>query len=91
MLKKIAGFMRKDAVLSIAANLGSTFTPIGNPQNLYLFGKTELRTLEFLKLMFPYTFAAFVLLLVLAYVICRENAAWKGRYLRLFTLANLIF
>lgn len=49
---------------TIAANLGSMFTPIGNPQNLYLFGKTELSTLEFLKIMFPYTVAAFVFLLI---------------------------
>lgn len=49
---------------TIAANLGSMFTPIGNPQNLYLFGKTELSTFGFLKLMFPYTFVAFILLLL---------------------------
>ena len=40
---------------TIAANLGSMFTPIGNPQNLYLFGLTDFTTLDFLKLMFPYT------------------------------------
>ncbi len=26
---------------TIAANLGSMLTPIGNPQNLYLYGKAE--------------------------------------------------
>ena len=28
---------------TIAANLGSMLTPIGNPQNLYLYGKTDVR------------------------------------------------
>ena len=27
-----------------AANLGSMMTPIGNPQNLYLYGKANTRT-----------------------------------------------
>lgn len=47
---------------TIAANLGSMLTPIGNPQNLYLYGKTSLRFVGFMRLMLPYTFIAFVLL-----------------------------
>ena len=34
-----------------AANLGSMLTPIGNPQNLYLFDKYKLSALDFLKTM----------------------------------------
>ena len=40
---------------TIAANLGSMLTPIGNPQNLYLYGKSGMSMAEFLLLMFPYT------------------------------------
>ena len=47
---------------TIAANLGSMFTPIGNPQNLYLFGLTDFTTLDFLKFMFPYMGVSFLLL-----------------------------
>lgn len=47
---------------TIAANLGSMLTPIGNPQNLYLYGKAGLGVGEFLVLMLPYTGAALVLL-----------------------------
>lgn len=47
---------------TIAANLGSMLTPIGNPQNLYLYGKAGLGLGEFLLLMLPYTVIAFVLL-----------------------------
>lgn len=47
---------------TIAANLGSMLTPIGNPQNLYLFGKAGLSVSSFLILMLPYTAASFILL-----------------------------
>lgn len=47
---------------TIAANLGSMLTPIGNPQNLYLYGKASLSFGEFMLLMLPYTVIAFVLL-----------------------------
>ena len=36
---------------TIAANLGSMLTPIGNPQNLYLYGKSQLSFSAFLQLM----------------------------------------
>lgn len=48
---------------TIAANLGSMFTPIGNPQNIYLHGISGMGIGEFLLLMLPYTAASFVLLL----------------------------
>ena len=51
-------------LMTIAANLGSMFTPIGNPQNLYLFSLSEFGIGEFLLLMLPYTVAAAVLLLL---------------------------
>lgn len=49
---------------TIAANLGSMLTPIGNPQNLYLYGKAGIGVGEFLLLMLPYTVLSLVLLLV---------------------------
>lgn len=48
---------------TIAANLGSMFTPIGNPQNLYLYGKAGLGLGSFLALMFPYCLLSLLLLL----------------------------
>lgn len=49
---------------TIAANLGSMFTPLGNPQNLYLYNLMNTDLLSFLKLMFPYTLLALILLVV---------------------------
>lgn len=48
---------------TIAANLGSMFTPIGNPQNLYLFSTSNMGLSEFLGTMFPLTALSFLLLL----------------------------
>lgn len=48
---------------TIAANLGSMLTPIGNPQNLYLYGKAGLSVRAFLGLMMPYTILSLVLLI----------------------------
>ena len=49
-------------LMTIAANLGSMFTPIGNPQNLYLFSLSGMGVPEFLELMWLYTgLAAFML------------------------------
>lgn len=42
------------ALQTIAANLGSMLTPIGNPQNLYLYGKSGLGAGAFIRLMLPY-------------------------------------
>jgi len=47
---------------TIAANLGSMLTPIGNPQNLYLYGKTTMNFGSFVLFMLPYTVVSFVLL-----------------------------
>ena len=47
---------------TIAANLGSMLTPIGNPQNLYLYGCAGMGLGNFIGLMLPYTLLSFALL-----------------------------
>ena len=47
---------------TVAANLGSMLTPIGNPQNLYLYNLSGMGLGEFLSVMFPYTAVSFALL-----------------------------
>lgn len=49
---------------TLAANLGSMLTPVGNPQNLYLYGLSEMDFGAFLLLMLPYTGVTFVLLVL---------------------------
>ncbi len=40
---------------TIAANMGSSLTPIGNPQNLYLYSQSGAAVGDFLLWMLPYT------------------------------------
>ena len=54
---------------TLGANLGSMMTPIGNPQNLYLYGKAGISVIEFLLLMLPFTALAGVLLVSWAIVV----------------------
>ena len=49
---------------TIAANLGSMLTPIGNPQNLYLYGQAGFSFMQFMLLMLPYAAVSFFLLTV---------------------------
>lgn len=49
---------------TIAANLGSMLTPIGNPQNLYLYGQSGMGLGEFVWMMLPYSVLSLVLLII---------------------------
>ena len=47
---------------NIAANLGGMLTPFGNPQNLYLYTKFEIPTLEFVQIMLlPFVIAVLLI------------------------------
>lgn len=52
-------------LMTIAANLGSMLTPIGNPQNLYLFSVSGMDVKSFIQVILPYTLFAAVLLIIL--------------------------
>lgn len=61
-------------LMTIAANLGSMLTPIGNPQNLYLYSTSGLSLGSFVMLMLPYTMIAAVLLLIGIFVRFRKSS-----------------
>lgn len=54
---------------TLAANLGSMLTPIGNPQNLYLYQLGGYTMGEFLKVMLPFTVASGILLILCLFFI----------------------
>lgn len=58
---------------TVAANLGSMMTPVGNPQNLYLYSCAGIPLPEFLRLMVPYTAVSFGLLGVCLVVIGKRG------------------
>ena len=59
---------------TIAANLGSMLTPLGNPQNLYLYGKSGMDMSSFVLLMLPYSIISLVLIAIWAVWLCREGS-----------------
>ncbi len=69
---KMEGKVLKLIVLeTIAANLGSMATPIGNPQNLYLYSASGLSTPQFVLSVIPY--AGLSLILLLAVLLIQKN------------------
>ena len=83
---------------TIAANLGSMVTPIGNPQNLFLYSSGRLGAMAFPALTWPYALTAFVLLMALCWLIPREavqavpaaGAKLPGRKLALYAVLTVI-
>lgn len=65
-------------MMTVAANLGSMLTPVGNPQNLYLYSASHMGLLEFLALMLPYAVAAAALLVVSVLAFARAGAPAGG-------------
>ena len=53
---------------TIAANLGSMATPIGNPQNLYLYSVSDLTAAEFMQAVLPYAGLSLLLLMAVALI-----------------------
>lgn len=80
VLKMILGTQSEKLIVpvvvmqTIAANLGSMLTPIGNPQNLYLYGKTTMNFASFILFMLPYTVIAFLLLSVWCFIFRYQGA-----------------
>lgn len=68
---------------TIAANLGSMLTPIGNPQNLYMYGLTGLSLIDFCKIMLPYSVMSFILLVVAIFFV-------NKRYYSLYKLEKFV-
>ena len=59
---------------TIAANLGSMLTPLGNPQNLFLYSKANMSFVSFVKLMLPYSLLSLVLLIIATFFFIKKEA-----------------
>ncbi len=63
---------------TIAANLGSMLTPVGNPQNLYLYSLSGMSLGEFVLLVLPYTAISLVLLVIANFTIKSSAVEYKA-------------
>ncbi|MBO5944417.1 MAG: citrate transporter [Clostridia bacterium] len=65
---KLSGKMNKliwiVTIETVAANLGSMLTPIGNPQNLYLFSAFNMSIEEFIFTILPYALLSLILVII---------------------------
>lgn len=58
---------------TVAANLGSVLTPVGNPQNLYLYSRYELSMTDFLSATAPLWLLSLLAVLLLSLRLPRER------------------
>lgn len=56
-------------LMTVSANLGSMLTPIGNPQNLFLFSHYHMKLGGFIKLMLPYSVVSLALLIISVFIL----------------------
>jgi len=60
-------------IMTVAANLGSMLTPIGNPQNLYLYDNYKIALPEFLLLMIPYLALSLAMIVALTFILVKGS------------------
>ncbi len=58
---------------TVAANLGSMLTPVGNPQNLYLFSAFNMTVGDFFITVLPYAVLSLILLIISAFFVKKEK------------------
>lgn len=49
---------------TVAANLGSMCTPVGNPQNIYLYSVSGMSVMDFIKVMGPLSIISLIMILL---------------------------
>ncbi|MDE6275538.1 MAG: citrate transporter [Clostridia bacterium] len=68
---------------NISANLGGMLTPFGNPQNLYLYSKFSIPTLEFMGIMvIPFAISIFLITVCCLIFVKKEPLVFDGETAR---------
>ena len=75
---------------NIASNLGGMITPIGNPQNLYIFSFYDMNVLEFFKIMAIPTLIALVLIIAVCMFIKKEPLEYKDDEVTKFSVPRAV-
>lgn len=100
-LSKKVGFNPYKLIIleALAANIGSSLTPFGNPQNLYLYSAFKFEFLVFLRTVAPFVAIGLLLLIIPIMLLNKtkfvsnqesvivESKYWVGAYGLLFILA----
>ncbi len=56
-----------------AANLGSMMTPVGNPQNIFIYAEYNMTVLSFLKTMLPTGIISYIILTLLCFLLPKNE------------------
>lgn len=75
---------------NIASNLGGMITPIGNPQNLYIFSFYKIGILEFLKIMAIPTLIALALIVIVCMFVKKTPLEFKDETSNKFDVKRAI-
>lgn len=68
-------FILTVVIQTISANLGSMLTPVGNPQNLYIYSYYNLNLQSFFKILLPLGILSYVLLCGLCLLVSKDKFA----------------
>lgn len=58
---------------TLAANLGSMLTPIGNPQNLFIYERSGMNAGKFILTMLPLTVLSYIMICLCCFLVKKEN------------------
>lgn len=75
---------------NIASNLGGMITPIGNPQNLYIFSYYDMNLWEFFKIMAIPTLIALVLIIVVCMFVKKQPLEYKDEEITQFSIPKAV-
>ncbi|MBE7082258.1 MAG: citrate transporter [Clostridiales bacterium] len=75
---------------NIASNLGGMISPIGNPQNIYLFSYYNIGLLEFLKIMLIPTLCAAILIVICCFFVKKTPVEYVDNYNHSINVPKLI-
>lgn len=76
---------------TLAANLGSSLTPMGNPQNLFLYSYYNIKTLDFFKITLPLLIVSLFLLFILIFKEKEENLEFKLESVKIKEKKKIIY
>ncbi len=77
---------------NIAANLGGMLTPFGNPQNLYLYSRFGIPSMEFVKIMTPPFILSIVMITACCIIFIRpEPLSISDRPIRLDSTKTVLY
>lgn len=83
---------------TIAANLGSMLTPVGNPQNLYLYSYFNLDFIDFIKITLPIWSMSLVAVILLCFTLPKnkinvkidESKGFNKKYFAIYCVLFLV-